>query len=73
MARTGDLVPSRMRKGKPLPRYLIQLSQVLVMRDAILPAHHVAWTRTAGRVVRAGSIHTERLVPLLSSWGTRRE
>jgi len=31
------------------------------MRDAILPAHHVAWIRTAGRVVWAGSIHAERL------------
>src|SRR3954466_2774362 len=45
---------------EPLPDQLVEVRQVLVVVDAMLPAHHVARVRTADRVVRAGGVHAER-------------
>src|SRR6266704_3547864 len=48
-------------KREPLTHSLIQVSQVLVMRNSVFATHHVAWIRTTGGIVWAWRIHTERL------------
>jgi hypothetical protein len=59
-------------KGRALADQLIEISQVLVVGDAVLPAHHVAGVDAACRVVRVGGVYPEDLDPLLDDPGAAR-
>src|SRR6185437_11421488 len=49
------------REGKTGVHDLVQVGEVLVVRDVLPAAHHVYRVGGAGRVVRGGAVHAERL------------